>query len=857
VVKQPLPANAAGVLRFGPFALDLTREQVLHNDAPVPLRRKVREVLHYLLRRPNRVVTIDELLDELWPGLAVTPHSVTAAIGPLRKLLERDAATTCRIESVYGRGYRFVVARSPSGAAGDSANPANQNSSEPAAHDADCVGRDAARANLLREWKQARAGRSRQVLLAGDAGHGKTTLLRWLAKEVANEVGAIVLQAACTENSSEAEPFQPLLSMFAAFENQLGAAALTTHLRSRAPTWLLQFPHLVSEQELTRFRSLLIGSHPGRVRRELMALLTAIGIEHPLLLIVDDIHWADSSTLDWLGDFVMTTAPMRVLLIASYRPLEAAIGAAPQLRDLRRQVAASPSGRLQALDPWSPTEISAYLKQRFATDFGAGFVAATERQSAGSPLFVAALMDSMVKAGQIQRQDGEWSYSSPSDTSLVHWPEQIRELIRQQFTRLAAEDRELLEAASVLGNEFFGSHVATVCGLDENQTMDRLADLCDARAMITQATTRTSLVGDYSFLHDQYRQSVLKDMPRARLVALLQRISETLAATGVANVSNERLADGFAQAGIWDKAADYWERAAQRNVQRFAYRDGTECLARACAAIERLPGSPAQQQRLAARLLDLGNVTILAVGYTTRAADSFLQARGLAQQCGAALLEFRARSGECASAAMGSDPQSALQHAKHLRSAAEERPAWRSMAHLYSAYAFYQADQFEDVIEHADSGLRWLPQAAPGMPALRDLASSLMGMRIAGLSRGERGNRCRSAMNQLAAQLPLRPVDDMHAYYVLARSAIWIEEYTLAESWALACRQQAIELADPEFGARSEAMTLMAAFKLRGGDLQDVAAAIERCRATSSTLDRRFFQDWLAAESAPTAPGRP
>src|SRR5262245_21713986 len=151
-------------LHFGSLRMDLAAERLWRRDEPVHLRPKTWAVLRYLVERPGRLITKDELLAAVWESTAVTEGTLTKSIGELRVALD-DAADAPRfIETVHGRGFRFV------GHTAAAEAPA-------AAPAATFVGRDAELAALANHLDRARDGRRQVVFVTGEAGIGKTTLL--------------------------------------------------------------------------------------------------------------------------------------------------------------------------------------------------------------------------------------------------------------------------------------------------------------------------------------------------------------------------------------------------------------------------------------------------------------------------------------------------------------------------------------------------------------------------------------------------------------------------------------------------------------------------------------------------------
>ncbi|MFN0250103.1 MAG: ATP-binding protein, partial [Kofleriaceae bacterium] len=665
-------------LHFGRFSVDARGERALFDAEPVRLRRKAREVLAYLVVHQDRVVTIDELLDSLWPGLAVTPHSVAVIISTLRSLLARDESQSCSIESAYGRGYRFILHTAPHGTAQTTA-------SEPVAvgtRTSECVARAAELTQLERCRDLVRDGIAQVVLLGGDSGIGKSSLVREFTRRTTETTDALVFTGSCHELVSAPEPYQPVLEILEGLEKHLGGSELAQHMRRVAPTWLVQFPWLATTEEIVELRRSLAGTHGGQVLRELRRLLDDIATDRTIVILFEDLHRAETATIDFVRSVARKPFRSRVLLLATYRPLDAAIGRS-EILGLR---GASKHVVHVDLDPWDQAGIESYLRSRFGTELSRSFVTDLERRSRGVPLLVTAMLDAMVRDGALAKLGDHWSVDESVDARHATLPDEVRSLARQQFDRLPKADRTLLEVAAVFGQEFFASDIATVAGLDPEDCADRLAELCEHRFFIAH-NDPLATVGDHAFLHAAYRQAILESLPALRSRQLHRQAAEQIVKSPGDRRRADDLAAKFSAGHAWEQAADQWERAAARAVQQYAHAEAAGFVRRAIEAIEHERPSRKRDTRLAERYLDLANLSIVAVGYAEGTAlESFAQARQLAEGCAADRVAFRARAGETIVSTLNGRLDEAAVHATALESVGLQRPEWRSMTSLYVAY---------------------------------------------------------------------------------------------------------------------------------------------------------------------------
>ncbi|TDJ37958.1 MAG: hypothetical protein E2O54_14015, partial [Gammaproteobacteria bacterium] len=202
-------------VEFGPFRLDTKREQLWRDAQPVEIRRKTWQVLQQLIVDPGRLVSRDELLDTVWPDVEVVPAAVTQSIHELRRAFSDDARHPEFIETVHGRGFRFVAPvrrvvskREDPGLPRRELSPSERmRSSFPR--------REPELARLKALFEDARGGQRRVVFVTGEVGIGKTSLVRAFLDDLTetqlNEA-PLVVAGACVEHHGEDEAYRPLLN---------------------------------------------------------------------------------------------------------------------------------------------------------------------------------------------------------------------------------------------------------------------------------------------------------------------------------------------------------------------------------------------------------------------------------------------------------------------------------------------------------------------------------------------------------------------------------------------------------------------------------------------------------------------
>ena len=265
-------------------------------------------------------------------------------------------------------------------------------------------------------------------------------------------------RAQCREQLSGREALMPLIELVEQLATDSGRKAFVGWLRQYAPTWLAQISWLLAAEEMHTLRQSILGSGAERMLREGAALFEAAAVEAPLLLVIEDLHWADPATLDVLAALAQRASPARLLVVGTYRPVDAVVHAHPVARMARALCQHQQASEI-VLAPFAGTEVHAYLTQRFGDATLASQLATRmEHQSGGNPLFLGALaMHLAHKVGSTPTLGGGWSASM-----CGHRTSGCRRTCAGRSRRNSRNCRRpsvaLLEAASVEGEEFSARH---------------------------------------------------------------------------------------------------------------------------------------------------------------------------------------------------------------------------------------------------------------------------------------------------------------------------------------------------------------------------------------------------------------
>jgi hypothetical protein len=230
-----------------------------------------------------------------------------------------------------------------------------------------------------------------------------------------------------------------------------GGARLVGLLQQHAPTWLVQMPWLLTTAHREQLRDELQGVTRERMLREFAEVVDTLTVETPLVLILEDLHWSDYATLDLLALLARRRTPARLLVIGTYRPVEAIVHHHPLrtvVQDLRRHGHATelPLALLSA------EAVAAYLAARFPRQqFPVALALWLHQRTDGQPLFLVTLVQALVERGVLHAHDECWTAHGDIEALALEVPESLRQLLAQQITRLPSEAQRVLEVASVGG----------------------------------------------------------------------------------------------------------------------------------------------------------------------------------------------------------------------------------------------------------------------------------------------------------------------------------------------------------------------------------------------------------------------
>ena len=460
------------------------------------------------------------------------------------------------------------------------------------------VGRGLELERLAAAWQSALAGGMHAVLIAGEPGVGKTRLAGEWSRQ-AYQLGAVVLYGRCDEDLGA--PYQPFAEALRSLVPCLGTGRL---LGLRGVEALLALvPGLT---DVLPDLSAPTRADPDTERYALfdavVALLEVASASAPVVLILDDLHWAAKPTLLLAAPSLALRRAGCVQIVGTYRStdLDRSHPLAAMLADLHRDGTAN---RLQ-LSGLDEDDVTAYVAEAGYDD--EELARALASVTGGNPFFLIEALRHVEESG------GSW------DPSTL--PQGVRETVSRRLSRLSAETNKALSAAAVVGSRFAVELVERVVG---DELIDAFDEASKAGIVIEEPG------GQYRFNHAIVRQSLLVELASVRRMRLHQRIAATLEKQ--AGADDELLAElayhyfECAWAGNAAKAVEYCRRAADQAMARLAYEGAADLYDRALHALEELDDELADRDDHAAELLVARCEALLAAGDVASAAGAVSQ----------------------------------------------------------------------------------------------------------------------------------------------------------------------------------------------------------------------------------------
>ena len=402
--------------------LDIANACLWQGSVAIPLTPKAMAVVEYLVANAGAIATKEALLDTVWANEDVSEYALTSIIRDLRRALGDSTKNPRYIQTVHRRGYRWIAesvvadtAALPVESAVVIETKAFETEALPAIEGSATqffTGRGEELTTLRHHLQLAATGKRQLLFLTGEAGIGKTTLLEKFSDQIESQPNASFALGQCIEKYGAGEAYRPVLEALNRFCHTTKGQKFISVLEQYAPSWLVQMPPLLTPEQLHRLQAQVSdlsaqGTAPkSRWLRELAEALEVITREHVLVLVLEDLHWSDSSTIELLDTLARRKELARLLELASYRPAEVN-GSNHPLKHTKQELQLHNLCEEIPLTALNQQAIEDYLLHRFSSQFSSQTTTKTAiistaaaeiyQRTEGNPLYVVNVVEALAE----------------------------------------------------------------------------------------------------------------------------------------------------------------------------------------------------------------------------------------------------------------------------------------------------------------------------------------------------------------------------------------------------------------------------------------------------------------------------
>jgi DNA-binding winged helix-turn-helix (wHTH) protein/tetratricopeptide (TPR) repeat protein len=600
---------------FPPFTLNPGVGLLFRDGAPASLEPRAVKVLAYLVRNRGRVIPKEELLDKVWSDVFTTDAVLKQAVSQIRRALG-DAADAPRfVQTFHARGYQFIAhvtveteeqtvslvsTASPKndieGDAGSTSSRAPARREESGPNYDLLVGREKELSLLRAEYGRVLAGGGQPVVVKGEPGIGKTQLARHFGRWAREQDAAYVYARFFDYEASRLAPYETFIDLLSGALSFGGRALAAGELRAAVKARCgVELPDELFGVEEGNAQLARVGSGDHfRIVAPLGKALLRLSHERPLVMVLDDLQWADEVNLDCIGYLMRVRAAEPLLLVMLARAEEASDPKHKLAQWLKRHAdyRSFTSVRLQ---PLGEPAVREAVEEAFGGAFRAPLIPQTDtstvfRVTGGNPYFLIETLRLLVAEGAISAAvdandaDPRWQWNGIENVPL---PDSLVMAALGKLERTPAELRELLEHAAVIGDEFRVETLARMSGRGEDELDESLRE---GLRLGVLAERGLSLGEDYRFYHTILRRVLYESLPSRRRRRLHMRAAAAIEEVHARHP--ERLAEAlsahYEAAGDARRAFRWAMRAWAASSARWHWVEAVKCVARARRAAERL-----------------------------------------------------------------------------------------------------------------------------------------------------------------------------------------------------------------------------------------------------------------------------
>ncbi|HVT99268.1 MAG TPA: AAA family ATPase [Acidobacteriaceae bacterium] len=507
--------------QFGCFRLDFVNECLWREEEQLALPPRPFMVLRYLVEHPGRLITHDELLDALWPETYVQPQVLRTYMLELRKLLGDDAAEPRYIQTLPKRGYSFL-AEVRECVEADCGRSTKHARAAIGAGGKGIVGRDEELTRLRLQMARAEGGERQVAFVTGEVGIGKTALVDAFCHELGSDWN--VARGQCVLGLGEKEEYYPVMEALGRLCVPGKGDAPAGIVARMAPSWL---------RALGRHNDTVAVTNAERLPGDLCAALEQIADDKPLLLVFEDLHWGDASTLQLIAALARRRAPARLMIVATC----GAGDAEHPLRAMRQNLLLRQLATEVALAPLTQSAVRELLSLELGQEkLPQGLTGFVHQHSEGNPLFAIAIVEHLIARRFLMREEKDaavrWQPAGPIEEIEAEVPDRVAQMIELEIESLSADEQRVLGAGSVMGIAFPAWAIAAALGEDQAAVEEACAGLARRVHFVGRGGqdelpdgTRSEF---YVFVHGLYREVLYRRQAATRRAEWHKRIADRL-----------------------------------------------------------------------------------------------------------------------------------------------------------------------------------------------------------------------------------------------------------------------------------------------------------------------------------------
>jgi predicted ATPase len=582
------------------------------------------------------------------------------------------------------------------------------------------VGREKELTHLRAAFESAANGSGRVCCLTGEPGIGKTTVMETFLRELSTAgVDHYLARGRCSERLAGSEAYLPVLEALDALLRG-GDESLARLMSVVAPTWHAQIADRGHAERKVASQELL--------KRGLVAFLEELQRRQPVVIFLDDLHWADASTIDVLAYAATRCASQRILIVAGYRPADLAAADHPFLR-VKLELQGHGIGREIPMEFLTRADVDRYLNLQFPDHrFPPELSARIHDKTEGNPLFMADLVRFLRDRGVFAEHDGRWVVVGQLPEIEKDLPESVRSMVEKKLAQLDEADHRLLLAASVQGHEFDSAVVSGALALDAAEVEERLDALERACGLVRlvredELPDRT-LTLRYRFVHVLYQNALYASLRPSRKASLSAAVAEALLRhheTQRSTVASE-LAMLFDAARDFERAAAYFLLAAEQAVRVSANKEAVLLARRGLDALTRMPETPERARQELRLQTTLGPALMATTGVgAPEVQAAYTRARALCQQVGETRELFTVSFGLYQYWIARAEYQMCRELAEQLLALAQklDDPAFLLLAHNSLANTLALSGEIERAVAHNQQAIAiYVPEHHHSLAAL-------------------------------------------------------------------------------------------------------------------------------------------